>query len=46
MGKARETVLVVDDEHDIADLVEEFLIGEGYAVTTLLDRNQERPWCP
>ena len=41
MGKAREVVLVVDDDNDIANLVEEFLFSEGYAVTTLRDRNQE-----
>jgi CheY-like chemotaxis protein len=41
MGEARQTVLVVDDDNDIADLVEEFLASEGYAVTTLRDRNQE-----
>ena len=41
MGKARETVLVVDDDNDIANLVEEFLISEGYAVTTLPGRNLE-----
>ena len=41
MGKAREMVLVVDDDNDIADLVEAFLTGEGYAVATLRDRNLE-----
>ena len=34
-------VLVVDDDADIADLVEEFLSDEGYIVTTLHDRDLE-----
>jgi len=41
MGEARETVLVVDDDNDIADLVDEFLTSEGYGVTTLRGRNVE-----
>ena len=41
MGEARATVLVVDDDNDIADLVEELLMSEGYAVTTLRSRNLE-----
>lgn len=34
-------VLVVDDDADIADLVEGFLSDEGYIVTTLHDRDLE-----
>jgi CheY-like chemotaxis protein len=33
----RRTVLVVDDDDDIAQLLEEFLTSEGYAVAILKD---------
>jgi DNA-binding response OmpR family regulator len=35
--ESRTTVLVVDDEEDIVDLMRDFLEAEGYAVLTALD---------
>ena len=41
MGKPAGLVLVVDDDADVADVVETALTEEGYAVTVLRDRQAE-----
>jgi len=41
MGSLKNTVLVIDDDEDIATLVHEILSHEGYAVTTLQDERVE-----
>jgi CheY-like chemotaxis protein len=41
MGISKGTVLVVDDDRDIAGVIEELLKEEGYAVTILRDRSVE-----
>jgi two-component system, OmpR family, response regulator len=35
--EAREHILVVDDDPDICDLIRDYLTGEGYHVTTVMD---------
>jgi two-component system OmpR family response regulator len=35
--EAREHILVVDDDPDICDLIRDYLTGEGYRVTTVMD---------
>src|SRR6476469_6612118 len=41
MRISKGTVLVVDDDRDIAGVIEELLADEGYAVTILRDRSLE-----
>jgi DNA-binding response OmpR family regulator len=44
MSKPAGRVLVVDDDADIAALVDEFLTSEGYTVTVLRVRDLESVW--
>ena len=41
MGDVGRTVLIVDDDSDIAHLVEEVLSEDGYAITILSDARIE-----
>jgi len=41
MGEVGRRVLIVDDDSDIANIVEEVLSDDGYAVTILRDSRIE-----